>query len=1165
MRRWYTWVFLLLILPRPILVASADPSRKATNGSPGIVVEDVTKNSTAEEAGIRQGDRLIAWRRPGNQTTDSKGADGTFREASDFLYLNWEQSPRGKITLTGLRNGKPVTFVLPPDNWEISRRPWMPEGSFTLLSPDWGMSVMPLMPAATLSAYEQARAHLKAGEPQDAFSIWMRTASEVESANPHLARWFWTRAADALSSAQAWQLADEALDRAARQAEREGDAQGLGEICYRQGSSRYRRQDMAGAEISFKKAAELWRGTAGDSLTLAAVTATLALVANLRGDSATNDALEIRALELRKLLAPQSPPVAASLDVLGRNAATRGDFESAEAFHLQALEIGRRFQPGGLSVAMTLNYLGNVARRRGDLVAAQQLHSEALNIRRRANPDSPQVASSLHNLGNVAIDRGDLAAAEDFHREALDIRRRKIPGSAGYAASLESLADISRLRGDLVGAEVMLKEMLTIERRFGNDGTDFASGLSLLGQITADRGDPTEAKRYYQQALEIQRTHDHYEAVRTLTALADVDLKSNSAEAEAHFAEALELAERIGAVGAPNAGPLNGLAGLALKRLDVSAAELLYQRALDNTDRFAPGTFQQAQALRGLAKVALLRKDFQAALMYFHRAVDAIEKQGARVGGPEELQAALMAKYADYYHECIAANLLYGKAVDAFAVLERSRARSLLSMLAQRDLVFNADLPAGLERERKLTDAAYDRAENELQMPPANADARAVGEIRARLGALRAKQAEIAQAIAKASPRYGALQYPKPLDVSGAQAALDPGTLLLSYSVGKEKSFLFVVSPDPKHGPPLSVFAISIGEKDLRESVDAFRRLIEWNKPSPEATARSRSLYDTLLKPAEPLIAKADRLLILPEGSLHTLPWAALLRDSKAGQTQYLAEWKPFHTAVSATVYSELKKSRREKLQAPTFEVAAFGDPKYPSLAQPTLVARRGDGRGDGTEETAEVPEDLDQDSNVRAVVRGGYRLEPLPRSREEVQSIASLYAPKSEVFLAEEATEERAKSLGKDIPIIHFACHAILNERFPLDSALALSIPEHPKEGQDNGLLQAWEIFEKVRIDADLVTLSACDSGLGKEMGGEGLIGLTRAFQYAGARSILASLWKVEDTSTAELMKRFYQYLKGGKTKDEALRLSQIDLIHSPNFSSPVHWAAFELIGDWR
>jgi CHAT domain-containing protein len=122
-------------------------------------------------------------------------------------------------------------------------------------------------------------------------------------------------------------------------------------------------------------------------------------------------------------------------------------------------------------------------------------------------------------------------------------------------------------------------------------------------------------------------------------------------------------------------------------------------------------------------------------------------------------------------------------------------------------------------------------------------------------------------------------------------------------------------------------------------------------------------------------------------------------------------------------------------------------------------------------------------------------------------------------------------------------------------------------QEGRDNGLLQAWEIFENVRLSAHLVTLSACDTALGKEMGGEGLLGLTRAFQFAGARSVLASLWSVADESTATLMKRFYTYLRQGKTKDEALRAAQLDLIRSAEveLSHPYHWAGFALYGDWR
>jgi CHAT domain-containing protein len=380
----------------------------------------------------------------------------------------------------------------------------------------------------------------------------------------------------------------------------------------------------------------------------------------------------------------------------------------------------------------------------------------------------------------------------------------------------------------------------------------------------------------------------------------------------------------------------------------------------------------------------------------------------------------------------------------------------------------------------------------------------------------------------------------------------------LSYSVGEAKSFLFVVSSNPKGGPALLAYSLPVGDKALRESVEAFRRMIDRKGPSGDFVSRSRALYDLLLGPAEALIGKSDRLLIVPDGPLHILPWAALVRKGSVERPEYLVEWKPVHTVLSATVYAQLKKSRSDARSVPAIELAAFGDPRYPAYAARKTVVTRSDG-------TEEPEGDAGDDPAVNAVLRGGYRFDPLPRSRQEVESIASLYAPRSETFVGAQATEERATSVGKDVPLIHYACHAYVNERFPLDSALVFTIPENPKPGQANGLLQAWEIFEKVRIDADLVTLSACDSGLGKEMGGEGLIGLTRAFQYAGARSVLASLWKVEDQSTAELMKRFYSRLKAGQTKDKALRLAQIDLIRSTNFSQPRDWAAFELFGDWK
>jgi CHAT domain-containing protein len=292
-----------------------------------------------------------------------------------------------------------------------------------------------------------------------------------------------------------------------------------------------------------------------------------------------------------------------------------------------------------------------------------------------------------------------------------------------------------------------------------------------------------------------------------------------------------------------------------------------------------------------------------------------------------------------------------------------------------------------------------------------------------------------------------------------------------------------------------------------------------------------------LIRPAEGRIAKAQRILVSPDGPLHTLPFAALLRGNR-----YLIEWKPIHSVLSATVYAGIQRSRPTRRNLREERLAAFGDPHYPRL-RPNVAT----------------------DPEVRGILQRGWALRPLPSARKEVKAIAALF-PEGHAYLGRAATEERAKALGSDTRLIHFACHGLLDERFPLNSALALTLPEHPSEGQDNGLLQAWEIFENMHLDADLVTLSACDTALGKEMGGEGLVGLTRAFQFAGARSVLASLWGVADYTTARFMERFYRYLRNGKSKDEALRAAQIDQIRQKGGSShPFFWAAFELNGDWR
>jgi CHAT domain-containing protein len=384
----------------------------------------------------------------------------------------------------------------------------------------------------------------------------------------------------------------------------------------------------------------------------------------------------------------------------------------------------------------------------------------------------------------------------------------------------------------------------------------------------------------------------------------------------------------------------------------------------------------------------------------------------------------------------------------------------------------------------------------------------------------------------------------------------------LSYSVGRDRSYAFTLAP----GAGVQVHTLPISERQLREDVERFRSLIRRRSlGATDSTAlleHGRRLYDLLIEPAAKAIAGAQRVLILPDGPLHVLPFAALVRGVGAGGNrteqswQYLVEWKPLHVVLSATVYAELRKARPAPGVAPAGPtLVAFGDPKYPATAAAGVEAQAA----------------AAQDPVVRSMLTRGYRLAPVPATRREVTAIGALFTGTADTYLGEAATEERAKAAGRHARYLHFASHGLLDERLPLNSGLALTIPEAPKEGQDNGILQAWEIFERLRIDADLVVLSACETGLGKELGGEGLVGLTRAFHYAGARSVLASLWSVEDETTAVLMERFYGHLKAGRTKDAALRDAQLDLIRSaggaarPDGSHPYHWAAFQLNGDWR
>jgi len=822
--------------------------------------------------------------------------------------------------------------------------------------------------------------------------------------------------------------------------------------------------------------------------------------------------------------------------------ATRGQGDRAEQYHQQALSIRRQLAPHSLDLANSLHNLGTLAEGRGDYDLAEDYDRQALALRQALAPGTLSVVASVNNLGMVAMDRGDLAQAEEHYLQALAMVHKL--GDPNEAVVLLDLGVATMYRGDDERAENYYQQALAIVRKTNPDSLAAAQLLNNLGSVAAQRGDLAAAERYLRQALAIQQklAPDGHDAAVTMDNLGDAEwVRGDRPEGEAHHRRALAIMEKIGPGTLELATMLNSAGETAFKRGDLREAEEFHQRALAIRQKLEPGSTDEAQSLNNLGVVLRSKGETGAAGTYFARAVDALESQEERLGGTETVRSSFRALYGSYYYDLEGALLAQHQPAQAYRVSERARARGLLHMLTQRDLMFAADVPADLQRARKRNAADYDNVQAQLGELNSAQDKDKFAAAQARLHELSAQRDEIADRIAKASPRFASLQYPQPLDVAATRRILDPGDLLLSYAAAEDRTVLFVVAPEGS-GPGLSVFTLPIKEKDLQAKVQKFRRLIgEHREPgNPELMAQSRQLYDLLLRPAESVLAASQRLLVIPDGPLQVLPFAALRRS----RTEYLVDWKPLHTVVSATVYAELRKMRHPA-ENKAVQIAAFGDPRMPASGKAALQ-RSGN-------------------PDLRVAAERGFDFGRLPFSRQEVEGIAALFPKRSRTYLGADATEEHAKALGKDVRYIHFATHGLLDERFPLNSALVLSIPGKVQPGKDNGLLQAWEIFEQVRLDADLVTLSACNTGLGQELKGEGLIGLTRAFQYAGARSILASLWSVDDFRTMQLMQRFYAALRQGKSKDEALRAAQLALAHSQSSSAPYYWAGFSLIGDWK
>jgi CHAT domain-containing protein/Tfp pilus assembly protein PilF len=864
-----------------------------------------------------------------------------------------------------------------------------------------------------------------------------------------------------------------------------------------------------------------------------------------------------------------------------------GDLEKALEYFVRALplcrEIGFRREE-----AITLSNMGVVYRIRGESQKALENYNQALLLR-QIEKDKRGEAVTLGNIGVLYDNQGELQKALETHLRALTLLR-ELGDKRREALTLRNIGATYQSLGALPKAVELYDQALHAQQALG-DKTQEAITFNNLGLAYKEMGDAQKALESYNRALSLYRDIGYKVGEATTLGNIGVIHSDQGAWQKAMENHDLSLA-LLRAVGDKNgeATALHHL-GQAYSHLGEAQKALDYYSQALSLKHEVGDRRGEATALLDLAALERDQGNLEEAKDHLEKAVTLLEFVRAHAGGSEH-RSSYFATVEGYYELYV--DLLMklhqrrpdqGNAMAALQVSERSRARSLLELLAESRVDIRQDVdPALLARERALQRQLDAKAAaRSALLGGKHTDAQAAGASK-ELTDLTTQYQEIEAQIRDVSPRYAALTQPQPLSVAEIQRqVLDADTLLLEYALGPDHSYLWAVTPDSVTSyqlPPRAeieasarrVYGLLTARQPRPGETDAQRqaRIKEADAAYPtEAAALSR----ILLSPAASQMG-AKRLLVVAPGMLEYLPFAVLpvpkAPDAKDRERDKTGSFVPLvaeHEIVHLPSASALAVLRRELSgrQPAANAVAALADPVFsPDDARVKDAGKNAEQSEQGAQaqtRSAGLPADLE-----RAVgdARGGLRR--LPMTRDEAEAILS--AAQNETGLkAIDFKASRATAGSEELShyrIVHFATHGLLDSERPELSGLALSLVDEHGAPQD-GFLRLHQIYN-LRLPAELVVLSACQTGLGKEVKGEGLVGLTRGFMYAGAARVAASLWQVNDAATAELMKRFYRGMLQEKLRPAAaLRAAQIELWKKPQWQSPFYWGAFVLQGEWK
>ena len=847
---------------------------------------------------------------------------------------------------------------------------------------------------------------------------------------------------------------------------------------------------------------------------------------------------------------------------------------------------------------------------------AEEAGREALEIARGLE-DEALVAEILTNLQGLYLDEGRYADAEPLGREVLEIWE----GDPFYYSNLPTgylnQAELLRRQGRLEEARPLFTRALELAReQMQPDAVALAIFLDRSAKLEADAGRYREAEELYRESLEVfARTglENHPSEGQSRHELAGVMVEMG------RYEEAGELYRQAVAIRSDAFGPEHPEVALSL----IGAAEGHYRRgagdapaALAEVDRAIAildrsTAFPEGRADAHALRARFLRRagDLDAAIASLATSLELVEQLRPQTGGSERTRAERWASYLGLFDRMVDWQLEAGRPGEALASAERGRARVLLDQLAAARVDIRGQVPPEIlapleqrERSARSRVAGYQaqiaRARGDTLDPERR---RAITELEARLDAASRELQLVSNEIRSASPlwRNVITAGGRGASVERIQEQLVPdGGLLLLYQIGGDRSHLFVVPPAPR---PLEVRELQLSDETATAlglapgplTAEGLREplaLLESELRSPfgvvpgevrrrgfelELTTAGADVFDRLhalwrlLVPGDiwARLREAEEIVLVPHGRLHALPFEALVTDPEPRSERFWLDDGPvIRYAPSATALLNLERPR-PGIEGERPAMLLVSDPVY----DPEEVARMA---GSGAPAAPEAKRDPTPGGGVlrTRLARSGV-LERLPGTAREARQIQAALGRDQRGPIVDlrdlGATEPAVRAALRARPrLLHFATHGLVDESGnELLAGLALTPPATGAGSpEDDGFLQLFEVYEQ-RLDAELAVLSACSSQVGRRVAGEGVFALSRGFLAAGARRVVASLWPVDDDSTAALMGDFYRRLAaadraGGTDWARALRDARRSLREQDAWASPFFWAPFVLTG---